>query len=85
VDREGSQFAEKRKVIITVAQTGNVQGKAANPNLPEQTSEIVASAHDCYNVGAAIVHIHARDKAGNSRNDPGIFAEINSGIREAAK
>ena len=74
-------MASKRKVIITVAQTGNFQGKAANPALPEQPNEIVSSAYDCYNAGAAIVHIHARDKAGNSSNDPEIFAEINTGIR----
>jgi len=74
-------MAEKRKVIITVAQTGNFQGKAANPNLPEQPSEIVSSAYDCYNAGAAIVHIHVRDKDGNSSNDPDVFAEVNSGIR----
>jgi 3-keto-5-aminohexanoate cleavage enzyme len=71
----------KRKVIITVAQTGNFQGKAANPNLPEQPDEIVSSAYDCNNAGAAIVHIHARDKQGNSSNDPDIFAEINGGVR----
>ena len=74
-------MASKRKVIITVAQTGNFQGKAANPALPEQPSEIITSAYDCYNAGAAIVHIHARDKAGNSSNDPNIFAEINTGVR----
>ncbi len=74
-------MAGKRKVIITVAQTGNFQGKAANPSLPEQPSEVVSSAYDCYNAGAAIVHVHARDKAGNSSNDPEIFAEINTGIR----
>jgi 3-keto-5-aminohexanoate cleavage enzyme len=68
-------------VIITVAQTGNFQGKDANPNLPEQPAEIVSSTYDCYNAGAAIVHVHARDKAGNSSNDPDIFAEINTGIR----
>ena len=45
-------MASKRKVIITVAQTGNFQGKAANPALPEQPSEIVSSAYDCYNAGA---------------------------------
>ncbi|NLO47950.1 MAG: 3-keto-5-aminohexanoate cleavage protein [Clostridiales bacterium] len=71
----------KRKVIITVAQTGNFQGKDANPNLPEQPGEIISSAYDCYNAGASIVHIHARDKQGNSSNDPDIFAEINSGVR----
>jgi 3-keto-5-aminohexanoate cleavage enzyme len=74
-------MASKRKIIITVAQTGNFQGKVANPNLPEQPNEIIQSAYDCYNAGAAIVHIHARDKAGNSCNDPEIFAEINTGIR----
>ncbi len=74
-------MASKRKVIITVAQTGNFQGKAANPALPEQPSEIVSSAYDCYNAGASIVHIHARDKAGNSTNDPDIFAEINTAVR----
>ena len=74
-------MADKRKVIITVAQTGNFQGKDANPSLPEQPSEIISSAYDCYNAGAAIIHIHARDKEGNSSNDPDIFAEINTGIR----
>ena len=72
---------QKRKVIITVAQTGNFQGKAQNPNLPEQPSEVIQSAYDCYNAGASVIHIHARDKAGNSCNDPNVFAEINSGIR----
>lgn len=71
----------KRKVIITVAQTGNFQGKEANPALPEQPDEIVASAYDCYNAGASIVHVHARDKQGNSSNDKNIFAEINAGLR----
>ena len=71
----------KRKVIITVAQTGNFQGKAQNPNLPEQPSEVIQSAYDCYNAGAAIVHIHARNKEGSSCNDPKVFAEINTGVR----
>jgi 3-keto-5-aminohexanoate cleavage enzyme len=79
-------MAGKRKVILTVAQTGNFQGKDKNPNLPEQPHEIIQSAYDCYNAGAAIVHIHARDKTprdkyGNSSNDPKVFAEINTGIR----
>ncbi|NLT40014.1 MAG: 3-keto-5-aminohexanoate cleavage protein [Clostridiales bacterium] len=71
----------KRKIIVTVAQTGNFQGKAQNPNLPEQPWEIIQSAYDCYNAGASIVHVHARNKEGKSCNDPEIFAEINSGIR----
>ena len=74
-------MSKKRKVIITVAQTGNFQGKAQNPNLPEQPAEVIQSAYDCYNAGASVVHIHARNKEGKSCNDPKVFAECNSGIR----
>ncbi|SMC45759.1 3-keto-5-aminohexanoate cleavage protein [Papillibacter cinnamivorans] len=70
-----------KKVIITVAQTGAFHGKNVNLNLPEQPHEIVASAYDCYNAGASIVHIHTRDKEGKSSCDTNTFAEINSGIR----
>ena len=70
-----------RKVIITAALTGNFHGKEANPNLPEQPHEIAQAAYDCYNAGAAIVHIHARDKSGAASNDPKIFSEINTLVR----
>lgn len=70
-----------RKVIITVAQTGAFQGKEANPNIPLTPQEIADSAYECYNAGAAVVHIHARDKEGISTNDPAIFNEIGSRIR----
>ena len=70
-----------RKVIITVAQTGAFHGKEANPNIPLTPKEIADSAYDCYNAGAAIVHIHARDKDGLSTNDPAVYSEIGSGIR----
>jgi 3-keto-5-aminohexanoate cleavage enzyme len=70
-----------RKVIITVAQTGAFHGKEANPNIPTQPKEIAQSAYECYNAGASIVHIHARDKQDVSTNDPKIYSEINSLIR----
>lgn len=70
-----------RKVIITVAQTGAFHGKEANPNIPLTPKEIADSAYDCYNAGAAIVHIHARDKDGLSTNDPAVYSEIGSNIR----
>ena len=70
-----------RKVIITVAQTGAFHGKNANPNLPVTPDEIAQSAYECYNAGAAIVHVHARDKEGISTNDPNVYNEIGSKIR----
>lgn len=70
-----------RKIIITVAQTGAFHSKEANPNLPVSPKEIADSAYECYNAGAAIIHIHARDKDGISTNDPAVYSEIGSSIR----
>ena len=70
------------KVIVTVAQTGGIQGKEANPNLPEQPDEIAHSAYECFNEEAAICHIHARDKKGLPSGDPEIFKEIHESIRD---
>jgi len=69
------------KLIITAALTGGIHGKEANPNLPEQPDEIIRQAVECYNAGAAIVHLHARDKQGKGVGDPAIFREMNEGIR----
>jgi 3-keto-5-aminohexanoate cleavage enzyme len=71
----------ENKVIITVAQTGAIVTKKINPSVPEQPDEIAESALACYNEGAAIVHIHARDKAGENTADVSVFREIHQKIR----
>ena len=68
-------------VIITAALTGGIPTKAMNPALPEQPHEIIQAAYECYNEGAAIVHMHARDKEGKPTGDWRVFAEIHAGIR----
>lgn len=70
-----------RKVIITVAQTGAFQGKETISTIPLQPDEIAQSAYDCVNAGAAIIHIHARDKNGVSSNHSKIYSEIGSKIK----
>lgn len=70
-----------RKIIVTAALTGAFQGKVQCPGLPEQPDEIAKAAYECYNAGASIVHLHARDKNGINVTDPQIFSEINSKIR----
>jgi 3-keto-5-aminohexanoate cleavage enzyme len=70
-----------RKVIVTVSLTGGVQTKKDNPNLPEQPDEIAADAYACFNEGAAICHLHARDKEGKPTGDVAIFKEIHAAIR----
>jgi 3-keto-5-aminohexanoate cleavage enzyme len=70
------------KLIITVATTGTIHGKEVNPNLPEQPDEIAQAACECWNEGASIVHIHARDKNGKGTSDPEILKDIDRRIRE---
>jgi len=71
------------KLIITAALTGAQQGKEANPNLPEQPEEIISQAIACWRAGAAVVHIHARDKQGKATSDTVVFRQIVEGIRAA--
>jgi 3-keto-5-aminohexanoate cleavage enzyme len=71
----------ENKVVITVAQTGALVTKQMNPSVPEQPDEIAQSALDCYNEGAAVVHIHARDKNNVNSGDPKIFKEIHEKVR----
>ncbi len=64
------------KLIITAALTGGFHGKEANPNLPVTPDEIAQAAHDCWQAGAAIVHLHARDREGKPTCDPQVYGEI---------
>ena len=72
----------KRKIIVTVAPTSNFHGKEANPSLPITPQEIAEETYRCYNAGASIVHLHARDKNEVQTNDLNVFKEINASIRE---
>ena len=68
------------KVILTVATTGGVHGKDANPNLPEQPAEIAEQVAACEELGAAICHVHGRDEHGE--NDAGRLQAVNDAIRD---
>jgi 3-keto-5-aminohexanoate cleavage enzyme len=70
------------KVIFTVALTGALVAKKMNPAIPEQPEEIAASAYDCYNEGAAVVHLHARDKEGITTGSADVFRDIHERIRK---
>jgi 3-keto-5-aminohexanoate cleavage enzyme len=73
------------KVIITVAQTGALVTKKMNPSLPEQPEEIAESAYACYQEGAAICHIHGRDKQGVTTGSKEVFQDIHDRIRAKCK
>ncbi len=73
-----------QKIIITAALTGAGHGKEANPNLPEQPEEIIEQALQCRDAGAAIVHVHARDKSGNNTMSLDIFQKIHEDIKSSS-
>ncbi len=61
------------KLIITVAPTGSMPTKAQNPHLPVTPEEIADTAYRCWQSGASIVHVHARDDQGRPTLDPDVF------------
>ncbi len=61
------------KVIITVAITGGIQGKWANPNIPITFEEQAQDALECYEAGAAICHIHVRGEDGQNTPDLSVY------------
>ena len=70
------------KLIITAALTGAEVTRAQQPNLPLTPEEIAVDALACYEAGASIVHIHARDTEGNPTQDAQVYKEIKDKIAE---
>ena len=69
------------KVIVTVALNGGMQQDRDGAVIPKQPAEIGAAAARCYEAGAAMVHVHARDPSGKNSGDREIYAEIIRQIR----
>jgi 3-keto-5-aminohexanoate cleavage enzyme len=70
------------KVIITVAITGGIQGKWANPAVPVTPEEQAADALECYNAGAAICHLHVRGEDGQNTPDLKVYNKAVTLIKE---
>jgi len=88
--KDGRLYEEKIKngtmppLIVSVAITGGVIGKEANPNLPEMPEEQVRETEACYKAGASLVHIHARDPEkgyASASSNPEHYYAINKAIR----
>ena len=70
-----------KKVIITAALVGSLPTKAQTPYVPITPEEIAVDAKACYQAGAAVVHVHARDAQGNNTHDFEVFKAINDQIK----
>jgi uncharacterized protein (DUF849 family) len=75
-------MAVEDKVVITAALTG----VAANRNqcrwIPYTPQEIADDALACYNAGASVVHIHARENDGSPSWRVEVFREIMDEVRQ---
>ena len=70
------------KVIFTVAINGGMQQDREGAIIPKQPEEIGEAAARCYEAGAALVHVHARDADGKNSGDPAIYSAIIQEIRK---
>src|SRR6185312_5106271 len=71
-----------RPVVIAVAITGSVPRKKDNPALPTTPAEQVESTHEAFEAGATLAHIHVRNPDESASSDPGLFAQVQEGIRK---
>jgi 3-keto-5-aminohexanoate cleavage enzyme len=71
------------KLIITAAITGGRVTREMTPHIPITPEEIVQSAYECWQAGAAIAHIHVRDpQTGRGTQDVEIFKQVVEPLRE---
>lgn len=75
-----SDLSNKR--IITVATTGAWPQKSNNPNLPTQPDEIAEEIYSCWKEGAAIAHIHIRNKEDKDSMDVNTFKAVLDNLHE---
>ena len=71
------------KLIITAAITGSRMTRDIAPYIPITPDEIAQSAIECWDAGAAIVHIHVRDpKTGLGTQDLDVFRQVVGPLRK---
>jgi 3-keto-5-aminohexanoate cleavage enzyme len=71
------------KLIITAAITGSRILRDTAPYIPYTPEEIVQSSIECWNAGAAIVHIHVREpQTGLGAQDLELFRQVVTPLRE---
>jgi len=68
--------------IITVALCGSLPRKEHNPAVPITADEQIESAHEAFDAGATIAHIHARNPDQSSSSDPDFFRAVQVGIQK---
>jgi 3-keto-5-aminohexanoate cleavage enzyme len=71
-------------LLITVAPTGAETAKADFPHLPTTPEELAQTAKDCEQAGAAMIHIHVRDRDHQPTLDLALLREWVAAVRESS-
>jgi 3-keto-5-aminohexanoate cleavage enzyme len=69
--------------ILMAAPNGARKTRSDHPNLPVTVPQIIEEAIACQKAGAAMAHLHVRDKNQQHVLDAGLYTEVLSGIKEA--
>ena len=73
-----------KSVIITCAITGGIHTPTMSPHLPVTPDQIVSSAIEASEAGAAILHLHARDpETGQPDPEPATFMKFLPRIKQS--
>lgn len=68
-------------LIINLAPTGMVPTKALTPHVPISPQELVDDVSRCAELGASIIHLHARDEQGRPTTRAEFMAPLVEGVR----
>ncbi|HEX7124239.1 MAG TPA: 3-keto-5-aminohexanoate cleavage protein [Thermodesulfobacteriota bacterium] len=68
-------------VIVAVAPNGASKTRADHPALPITAEEIATCARACRDAGAAMIHLHVRDREGRHTLDVDAYREATAAIR----
>jgi len=80
-----SESNPENKLVISAALAGAITTKANNPDVPYTAEEFGDEAKKCYDAGAAIVHIHAREPVkGNPTHDLDLIKAVLDNIKSKA-
>lgn len=70
-------------VAIAVAPNGGRRTKADHPEVPLSPAELAATARAAVDAGAAMIHVHVRDRDGVHLLDAAAYSEASAAIRAA--
>lgn len=75
--------AERMPVAIAAAPNGGRRGKQDHPALPVTARELAQTASACLEAGAAMFHLHVRDRDGQHVLDADAYREAIQAVQEA--